>query len=57
MLATRRYLLASRPLFVDFDLWGMLANFLFSGHYKISRELPNIAGWYDRMTKVSFAQL
>jgi glutathione S-transferase len=57
MLATRRYLLASRPLFVDFDLWGMLANFLFSGHYKISRELPNVAGWYNRMTNVSFAQL
>ncbi len=57
MLATRRYLLDGRPRFVDFDLWGMLANFLYSGHYKISRELPNIAGWYRRMTNVSLAQL
>lgn len=57
MLAARRFLLDGRPRFVDFDLWGMLANFLYSGHYKISRELPNIAGWYRRMTNVSLAQL
>ena len=24
-----------RPRFVDFDLFGMLGNFLYSGHYRL----------------------
>ena len=34
-LAERPFLLDARPLFVDFDLFGMLENFLYSGHYKL----------------------
>jgi glutathione S-transferase len=35
MLRDKPFLLGSRPLFVDFDLFGMLSNFLYSGHYKL----------------------
>src|SRR5688500_16640885 len=33
MLLERDFLLEERPRFVDFDLYGMLGNFLYSGHY------------------------
>ena len=29
------FLLDQRPRFVDFDLYGMLGNFLYSGHYRL----------------------
>ena len=35
MLMYRPFLLDQRPRFVDFDLYGMLANFLYSGHYRL----------------------
>src|ERR1043166_9755680 len=38
MLMYNPFLLAERPLFVDFDLYGMLANFLYSGHYRLPRK-------------------
>ena len=31
----RPFLLDQRPRFVDFDLYGILANFLYSGHYRL----------------------
>src|SRR5665213_1712888 len=34
MLVHSEFLLGENPLFVDFDLFGMLENFLFSGHYE-----------------------
>ena len=45
-----------RPLFVDFDLWGMLANFLFSGHYRIPSVLPKLRGWNTRLSHLSPAE-
>jgi glutathione S-transferase len=57
MLARRLWLLDGRPRFVDFDLWGMLANYLYSGHYRLPRNVPNVAAWYRRMTLVTFSQL
>ena len=48
-LAERPFLLTDRPLFVDFDLYGMLSNFLFSGHYKLPRAHPKLAAWHRRM--------
>lgn len=57
MLACRNFLLDGRPRFVDFNLWGMLANFLYTGRYKISRELPLVRAWYGCMTRVTFVQL
>ena len=57
MLATREFLLDSRPRFVDFDLWGMLANFLYSGNYRLPGEHPRLSGWYDRMKTIEHADV
>src|SRR5262249_52391835 len=35
MLMYKPFLLDERPRFVDFDLYGMLGNFLYSGHYRL----------------------
>ena len=57
MLGANDYLLDSRPRFVDFDLWGMLANFLFSGHYKMPAAHPRLKRWYQRMRTIQCADL
>jgi glutathione S-transferase len=49
MLMEKPFLLDFRPRFVDFDLFGMLANFLYSGHYRLPREHPRLAAWYEQM--------
>ena len=54
MLGNRPYLLDRRPRFVDFDLWGMLANFLFSGAYKLPPSRPKLKAWYGQMSRVRF---
>jgi glutathione S-transferase len=51
MLAARAFLLAERPLFVDFDLAGMLGNFLYSGHYELPASHAALRGWYARLSK------
>ena len=35
MLMHQPFLLDDQPRFVDFDLFGMLENFLYSGHYQL----------------------
>jgi len=52
MLAHSEFLLGGRPLFVDFDLFGMLENFLFSGHYTLTKSLPNLRDWHRRMKTI-----
>jgi glutathione S-transferase len=52
MLSTREFLLDDEPRFVDFNLWGILANFLYSGHYSLPAVHPKIRVWHRRMTKV-----
>ena len=49
MLAHSEFLLGERPLFVDFDLFGMLENFLFSGHYSLPKSQPNLREWHRCM--------
>lgn len=49
MLGTRDYLLTGRPLFVDFCLWGMLANVQFTGRYPLPEACPRLRLWYDRV--------
>lgn len=49
MLLHRPFLLGDRPRFVDFDLCGMLGNFLYSGHYKLPANRPQISKWHRRM--------
>jgi glutathione S-transferase len=56
MLLTREYLLDEVPRFVDFDLFGMLGNFLYSGHYDLPGSHKRLATWYDRMAKTAVTQ-
>ncbi|MBI4661398.1 MAG: glutathione S-transferase [Verrucomicrobia bacterium] len=55
MLVDKTYLLENRPRFVDFDLFGMLGDFLYSGHYKLPRLYTRLRAWYERMGSVKFA--
>ena len=52
MLAHAEFLLAERPLFVDFDLFGMLENFLFSGRYALPKSQPHLRNWHRRMKTI-----
>jgi glutathione S-transferase len=56
MLAHSEFLLGERPLFVDFDLFGMLENFLFSGHYPLPKSLPNLREWHRAMKTIRLAR-
>ena len=57
MLVGQRFLVDARPRFVDFDLCGMLANFLYSGHYKLPAGHTRLKEWYARMTTLKSARL
>jgi glutathione S-transferase len=50
MLAHQPFLLGDHPRFVDFDLFGMLGNFLYTGHHKLPAAHGQIRLWYRRMT-------
>jgi glutathione S-transferase len=50
MLLHRSFLLDDRPRFVDFDLYGMLGNFLYSGHYQLPAAHNRLEQWYRRMS-------
>jgi len=52
MLAHRDFLLEDRPRFVDFDLWGILANFKFNGHHQFPADQSGLRRWYVRMSKI-----
>lgn len=57
MLETRPFLLAPRPQFIDFDLYGMLANFLYPGHHPLPPEHRRLAAWYQRMSAIQRSEL
>jgi glutathione S-transferase len=52
MLAHRPFLLDHRPRFVDFDLFGMLGCFLYSGHYRLPVAHAHLRQWHRRMTRL-----
>lgn len=52
MLRTRPFLLASRPVFADFCLYGVLANFMYTGKYQLPAAHPRLREWYLRMSKL-----
>jgi len=52
MLAHRSFLLEDRPRFVDFDLYGMLADFLYSGHYELPAPQTQLKRWYEQMARI-----
>ena len=49
MLLHRPFLLGPQPRFVDFDLFGMLANFLYSGHYQLPASRPQLRKWHRQL--------
>lgn len=57
MLSERPYLLHAHPHFIDFDLWGMLAGFLYTGHYKLPGAHTNLNEWYARMSHLKQCDL
>jgi glutathione S-transferase len=57
MLTYKPFLLDDRPRFVDFDLYGMLGNFLFTRHYQLPKAHNHLRAWYRRMGKISLAQV
>jgi glutathione S-transferase len=52
MLLHKPFLLESQPRFVDFDLFGILGNFLYSGHYKLPAAHTQLQSWYERMSVI-----
>jgi glutathione S-transferase len=52
MLLTRPFLLDQRPRFVDFDLYGILGNFLYSGQYRLPTAHTRLRKWYKEMARV-----
>ncbi len=52
MLAGKPFLLGARPHFVDFDLYGILGNFLYSGHYELPAAHTHLQDWHARMAKI-----
>ncbi len=51
-LVQTRFLLDDLPRFVDFDLFGMLGCFLYSGHYELPARHSQLRAWHDRMAKI-----
>jgi len=49
MLQASPFLVDTRPRFVDFDLYGILGNFMFSGRQRIPEELWALNAWHKRM--------
>ena len=56
MLAHSEFLLGDRPLFVDFELFGMIGNFLYTGRYALPKSLPNLREWYRCLTTIRLAR-
>jgi glutathione S-transferase len=54
MLLYKPFLLDQRPRFVDFDLFGMLGNFLYSGRYRLPPKHTRLEQWHRRMSRVQF---
>jgi glutathione S-transferase len=57
MLAERPFLLRAKPHFIDFDLWGMLACFLQSGHYQMPAVHTCLQEWHRRMSHLKKADV
>ena len=55
MVAHQPFLLGEHPRFVDFNLFGMVENFLFSGCYELPKSLPQLRRWHRRMKTIRFA--
>ena len=56
MLIGGPFLLGDRPRFVDFDLAGILGNFLYSGHYRLPAIHRRLTRWYGRMENIKISK-
>jgi glutathione S-transferase len=54
MLLHKPFLIDERPRFVDFDLFGMLGNFLYSGHYRLPAKHTCLKLWHRRMAGIQY---
>jgi glutathione S-transferase len=54
MLQHQPFLLGKQVRFVDFDLYGMLGNFLYTGHYQLPRTHKQLKRWYRRLSDLQF---
>jgi glutathione S-transferase len=54
MLAHQPFLLGAQPRFVDFNLYGILENFLYTGHYQLPAAHKQLRRWHQRMTTLKF---
>jgi glutathione S-transferase len=52
MLTTRPFLLDDQPRFVDFDLFGLLGNFLYSGHYELPAPHTRLKSWHEQVARL-----
>ena len=57
MLIAKDFLIDDLPRFVDFDLYGMLGNFLFSGHYELPAEHSKLRQWHKRVANLEIKNL
>lgn len=55
MLAHREFLLDDQPRFVDFDLWGMLANLTYTQHHKLPNAHGQLRRWFARISNLKRA--
>jgi glutathione S-transferase len=55
MLIRGPFLLGDRPRFVDFDLFGILGNFLYSGHYRLPPGHRRLGRWHARMATLKLS--
>ena len=52
MLGRSPYLLAARPVYADYILYGVLGNYLFTGAYRLPAGLTNLARWHAALPGV-----
>ena len=52
MLSSRPFLLDQHPRFVDFNLYGIIANVLFTRHYRLPARHKRLTEWYGRIKLV-----
>ena len=57
MLSDKRFLLDRRPRFVDFDLYGMLGDYLYTGHYRLPARHARLKAWYQRMDRITLDEV
>ncbi len=51
MLINKPFLFDEQPRFVDFDLYGILGNFLYSDHYQLPAVHTRLRKWHARMSR------